>query len=197
MKYLLLDIDDTISPLLYKGADAIQVDSWGVDLSIPKYIVDWMKKFSKKENHSLIWSTHRGSTAFIVSKTIGVKIEDALSFSKKVNYNKTVYWDKLPEIIKFAELHPEDTVICADNDAWIVTKNNIEIPSNLTFIVPSGNIGCLSKEDLIRIEETIWQYIYLFLGDYVGALANTASVTFTLIVTIRQYFSENELNKSI
>jgi Bacterial inner membrane protein. len=50
---------------------------------------------------------------------------------------------------------------------------------------------------LLVINLTLWIIYYLFLGDYVGALANTASVTFTLIVTIRQYFSENELNKSI
>src|SRR5574337_1288561 len=54
-KYLLLDIDDTIAPSMYRGSDAIDIETWGRGyLAIPKYIVEWVKQFSKQENQS-IW----------------------------------------------------------------------------------------------------------------------------------------------
>ena len=49
-KYLLLDIDDTIAPSMYRGSDAVEIETWGRGhLAIPKYIVDWIKLFSKKK----------------------------------------------------------------------------------------------------------------------------------------------------
>ena len=53
-KYLLLDIDDTIAPSMYRGSDAIEIETWERGhLAIPKYIVEWVKLFSKKENQSI------------------------------------------------------------------------------------------------------------------------------------------------
>ena len=54
-KYLLLDIDDTIAPSMYRGSDAIEIETWERGhLAIPKYIVEWVKLFSKKENQSKV-----------------------------------------------------------------------------------------------------------------------------------------------
>ena len=53
-------------------------------------------------------------------------------------------------LIQFAEEHPKDTVICADNDADLMNSN--KLPDNLRLVIPSGDIKALSKEDLIVID---------------------------------------------
>lgn len=146
-KYLLLDIDDTIAPSMYRGSDAIEIETWGRGhLAIPKYIVEWVKLFSKKENQSIWWCTDRASETTQIEKQLPLKVEDKLMFTKPT---KGV-WKKQAAIIQFAEEHPEDTIICADNDADCMKAN--ELPDNLRLVIPSGDIKALSKEDLIVID---------------------------------------------
>ena len=59
-------------------------------------------------------------------------------------------WKKQAAIIQFAKEHPEDTVICADNDADLMNSN--KLPDNLRLVIPSGDIKALSKGDLIVID---------------------------------------------
>ncbi len=146
-KYLLLDIDDTIAPAMYKGSDAIEIETWGRGhLAIPGYIVEWLKMFSKKENQSIWWCTDRASETTQIESQLNLKVEGKLRF---ITAPKGT-WKKQAAIIQFAEEHPKDTVICADNDANFVNIN--KLPDNLQFVIPSGTIMALSKEDLINID---------------------------------------------
>ena len=146
-KYLLLDIDDTIAPSMYRGSDAIEIETWGRGhLAIPKYIVEWVKLFSKKENQSIWWCTDRSNETTQIEKQLPLKADGKLMFTKPP---KGV-WKKQAAIIRFAEEHPKDTVICADNDCDLM--NSDKLPDNLHLVIPTGAIKGLSKEDLIRID---------------------------------------------
>ena len=59
-------------------------------------------------------------------------------------------WKKQAAIIRFAEEHPKDTVICADNDCDLM--NSDKLLGNLHLIIPTGDIKALSKEDLATID---------------------------------------------
>ncbi|WEV60371.1 hypothetical protein OZX68_05455 [Streptococcaceae bacterium ESL0729] len=147
-KYLLLDVDDTIAPLMYMGSDAIEIETWGRGhLAIPRYLVDWLKAFSKKENNSIWWCTDRTSETTQIERQVNLKIDGKLNFTGAPKGT----WKKFPTILKFALDHPESLVICADNDAYR-EYSRTDLPSNLHFIVPSGKIGALSKEDLEVID---------------------------------------------
>lgn len=146
-KYLLLDIDDTIAPLMYRGTDAVEVETWGRGhLAIPSYIVDWLKIFSEKVNHSIWWCTDRTNETSQIESQLKLKVEGKLRFA---NTSKGI-WKKQAAILQFAEEHPKDTIICADNDADFVNLNSF--PNNLYFIIPSWAIKALSKEDLMTID---------------------------------------------
>lgn len=146
-KYLLLDIDDTIAPSMYKGSDAVEIETWGRGyLAIPKYIVEWVKLFSKKENQSIWWCTDRASETTQIERQLQLKVEGKLMFTKPPKG----IWKKQAAIVRFAEEHPEDTIICADNDATFM--NTDSLPDNLQLVVPSGTIKALSREDLIIID---------------------------------------------
>ena len=146
-KYLLLDIDDTIAPSMYRGSDAVEIETWGRGhLAIPKYIVEWVKLFSKKENQSIWWCTDRASETTQIEKQLPLKVGGKLMFTKPP---KGV-WKKQAAIIQFAENHPKDTVICADNDADYMKYN--EIPDNLRLVIPTGANKALSRENLGEID---------------------------------------------
>lgn len=148
MKILLLDIDDTLCPLAYKGKDAVKVDEMGVQIAAPQYVVDHLKAFAQQPENSIMWATHRKRyVASIIAKEMGFKADDYLSFTNSSDAN----WNKLPDLIKYANEHPNDLVINADNDAFAVKE--AEVPSNLKFIVPDGKKGCLSENDFKKINE--------------------------------------------
>lgn len=48
MKYLLLDIDDTIALLKIVGPNMVTVDRRDVEISIPTHVAKWLKKRLKK-----------------------------------------------------------------------------------------------------------------------------------------------------
>ena len=146
-KYLLLDIDDTIAPSMYRGSDAIEIETWGRGhLAIPKYIVEWVKLFSKKENQSIWWCTDRSNETTQIERQLPLKVEGKLMFTKPPKG----FWKKQAAIIRFAEEHPKDTVICADNDADYMKYN--EIPDNLRLVIPTGANKALSRENLVTID---------------------------------------------
>ena len=60
------------------------------------------------------------------------------------------YWKKQAAIIRFAEEHPKDTVICADNDCDLMKCDRL--PDNLHLIIPTGGIKALSRETLGEID---------------------------------------------
>lgn len=148
-KYVLLDIDDTLAPWLYKGSDAIVIDSFGIELGIPKYIAEWLKKVSEKEIH-VVWCTSRPSVVCsLIEKTIGFKsAETKLEFPNPKYYA----WNKLYGINKFCVEHPNDIVIIADNDVKVGTRGIENLPDKLKLIWPSDKRGCLSLEDLELID---------------------------------------------
>ncbi|WEV45815.1 hypothetical protein OZX60_03535 [Streptococcaceae bacterium ESL0687] len=149
--YLLLDVDDTLAPLNYRGSDAVEIETWGRgDLAIPRYIVDWLKAFSKKENCEIVWCTDRESETAQIEKQLGFKASDKLIFD---NASKGT-WKKTSEILRFASSHPTSTVICADNDAWRI-PSDLTLPSNLHLIIPNDSKGCLSTEDLNTIDKMV------------------------------------------
>lgn len=148
MKILLLDIDDTLCPLAYKGPDAVKVDEMGVQIAAPKYVVDRLKEFAQKPGNSIVWATHRKRyVASIIAKEMGFKTDDYLSFTNSSDAS----WNKLPDLVRYANEHPDDLVINADNDAFAVKES--EVPANLKFIVPDGKKGCLSENDFKKINE--------------------------------------------
>lgn len=150
MKYLLLDIDDTIAPLNYRSMDAIYVDTLeeGV-LGIPDYIADWLKTAKEKEI-KIIWCTSRRiPIQYLVEKELRFESENALKFYNKKSYD----WEKLYSIIEFCNEHAEDVVILADNDIKEGTRGVKNLPGNLKLVWPSDSRrGCLSKEDLELID---------------------------------------------
>lgn len=145
MKYLLLDIDDTIAPLKVGGPDMVIIDSMGMELAIPQYIVNWLKKASEKEI-KIFWCTDRPPVlGHLIEKTIGIETEGQLDF-----YNKTAYqWSKLYGIIEFCNEHENDLVVLADNLVEIMTKG-VELPNNLITVLPSN--GTLTRDDLKLID---------------------------------------------
>lgn len=149
MKYLLLDIDDTIAPWLYKKSDAVVIDSMGIYLGIPEHIATWLQKSVEKE-FKIIWCTNR--ERFVCSqieKRIGFKSDGYLQFFNKKAYD----WDKLYGIIGFCNEHDKDIVILADNDIKEGTRGIGNLPSNLKLIWPSDSQrGCLSVENLQLID---------------------------------------------
>lgn len=150
MKFLLLDIDDTISPWLYKGNDAIFIDTMGIELGIPKHIAEWLKKFSKEEV-KIIWCTNRPPiVCALIEKKIGFKSEGKLTFTNP----KAYAWNKLYGIVEFCNENSEHTIVLADNDVKEGTKGiKKNLPDNLTLIYPSDQRrGCLSVEDLKKID---------------------------------------------
>ena len=149
MKFLLLDIDDTISPWLYKRNDAIFIDSIGVELGIPNYIADWLRN-SSKNDIKIVWCTSRPPVVCsLIERVIGFKTYGRLSFINPKAYE----WNKLYAIIKFCNENVDDIVILADNDIKEGTKGINKLPTNLKLIDPSDSIrGCLSIEDLSIID---------------------------------------------
>ncbi|WP_058218179.1 hypothetical protein [Lactococcus lactis] len=146
-KYLLLDIDDTIAPQLYRGSDAVEIETWGRGhLAIPRYILDWLKNFSKGNNQSIWWCTDRTNETTQIESQLKLNIQGKLRFD---NVPRGV-WKKQASIIKFAVEHPKDIVICADNDADLIKVDTL--PKNLHLVIPTGTIKALSKEDLNIID---------------------------------------------
>ena len=152
MKFLLLDIDDTISPWLYKGIDAVVIDSMGIELGIPRHIADWLKKVSKEEV-KIIWCTNRPSVVCtLIEKTNGFKSEGKLTFTNRKAYP----WDKLWGIIEFSNNNSEHTIVLVDNDVTEGTKGINNLPNNLKLISPSDQRrGCLSVRDLETIDKIL------------------------------------------
>lgn len=145
MKYLLLDIDDTIAPLKIGGLNMVTVDRMGVEISIPIHIAEWLKKTSEKQI-KIFWCTDRspimGST---IEYVIGFKTEGQLQF-----FNKKAYvWSKLYSIIEFCNKHEGDLVILADNLVERMTRE-VELPNNLELVLPSD--ATLTIEDLKLID---------------------------------------------
>lgn len=60
------------------------------------------------------------------------------------------FWKKQAAIIRFAEEHPKDTIICADNDCDLMKSD--KLPGNLHLVIPTGDIKALSREDVIEID---------------------------------------------
>lgn len=150
MKYLLLDIDDTIAPLKYNRLDAVYVDcSHEGELGIPSYIADWLKTAKEKEI-KIIWCTSRPPfVSLLVEKKIGFKSEDTLQFFNKKSY----HWNKLYSIIEFCNEHEDDLVVLADNDIKEGTRGVKNLPQNLELVWPSDSRrGCLSMENLELID---------------------------------------------
>lgn len=149
MKYLLLDIDDTIAPWLYKRVDAVVIDSMGIYLGIPEHIANWLKQIEETDI-KIIWCTDRPpSICSMIEKKIGFKSEGQLEFFDKKAYT----WSKLSGIIEFCDEHKSDVVIVADNDVIKGTKGVDKLPDNLTTVLPSDTSrGCLSVADLELIE---------------------------------------------
>ncbi|GEQ62006.1 hypothetical protein VL4N_13880 [Vagococcus lutrae] len=150
MKYLLLDIDDTIAPLNYKSIDAVYVDcSEEGELGIPNYIADWLKTAKEKEI-KIIWCTsRRGPIQYLVETKLGFKSDGTLQFFNQKSY----HWNKLYSIIDFCNKHSEDIVILADNDIKEGTREVKNLPENLKLVWPSDTRrGCLSVEDLELID---------------------------------------------
>ncbi|WP_429971780.1 hypothetical protein ACQW5G_04025 [Fructilactobacillus sp. Tb1] len=148
MKILLLDIDDTLCPLSYKGPDAVTVDEMGVQMAAPKYVVDGLKDFASKPNNSIVWATHRKRYfANTLAREMGFKTDGYLTFRDSSDAS----WNKLPDLVEYANEHPDDLVINADNDAFAVKPS--EVPANLKFIVPDGKKGCLSENDFKKIND--------------------------------------------
>lgn len=145
MKYLLLDIDDTIAPLKVGGPNMVIIDSMGVELAIPQYIADWLKKASEKQI-KIIWCTNRTPiVGALIEKTIGFKAEGQLQL-----YNKKAYeWEKLYGIIEFCNEHENDLVVLADNLVERMTRG-VELPNNLKTVLPSD--ATLTIEDLKLID---------------------------------------------
>ncbi|WKB71000.1 hypothetical protein [Ligilactobacillus ruminis] len=83
MKYLLLDIDDTIAPLKIGGTNTVTVDRMGIEISIPIRVAEWLKKTSKKQI-KIFWCTDRSPImGSIIEKAIGFKTEGQLQFFNK------------------------------------------------------------------------------------------------------------------
>lgn len=145
MKYLLLDIDDTIAPLKVGGPNMVIIDSMGMELAIPKYIADWLKKASEKQI-KIFWCTDRPPIlGSLIERTIGFKTEGQLQF-----YNTEAYeWRKLYGIIELCNEHENDLVVLADNLVERMTKG-VELPSNLKTVLPSD--ATLTIEDLKLID---------------------------------------------
>lgn len=145
MKFLLLDINDTIAPLRVGGPDMVTIDSMGVELSIPNHIANWLKKTAEKEI-KIFWCTENSSIfGSLVERTIGFKTEGQLQLNNKSAYN----WNKLYGIIEFCNAHENDIVVLADNFVEKMTKG-VELPSNLKLVLPSD--ATLTSEDLNLIE---------------------------------------------
>lgn len=146
MKYLLLDIDDTIAPLTYRGLDAVVIDTMGIELAIPKYVAEWLKHVAAKEIH-IVWCTSRPPVVCsLIEKKIGFKATDYLQFFNK----KAYHWMKLSSIIEFCQAHENDLVVLADNDIREGTRGIQNLPTNLKMVWPSDS--CLAIEDLEMIE---------------------------------------------
>lgn len=145
MKYLLLDIDDTIAPLKIGGPNTVTVDRMGVEISIPIHVAEWLKKTSEKQI-KIFWCTDRplvmGST---IENAIGFKTEGQLNFFNKKAYD----WSKLYGIIEFCNEHEDDLVILADNLVERMTRG-LELPNNLELVLPSD--ATLTIEDLKLID---------------------------------------------
>ncbi|CAM3332147.1 HAD family hydrolase [Vagococcus fessus] len=149
MKYLLLDIDDTIAPWMYKRVDAVVIDSMGIYLGIPEHIAKWLKQI-KEADIKIIWCTDRPPLiCSMIEKKIGFKSEGQLEFFDKNTYR----WTKLHGIIEFCDKHKNDVVIVADNDVIKGTRGVNNLPDNLKMVWPSDTSrGCLSVADLELIE---------------------------------------------
>ena len=146
MKYLLLDIDDTIAPLTYRGLDAVIIDTMGIELAIPKYIAAWLKQLAANEIN-IVWCTSRPPVVCsLIEKKIGFKATDYLQFLNK----KAYHWMKLSSIIEFCHAHQSDLVVLADNDIREGTRGVPNLPTNLKMVWPSDS--CLSLADLEKIE---------------------------------------------
>lgn len=147
MKYLLLDIDDTIAPLKIGETNTVTVDRMSIEISIPINVAEWLKRTSKKQIKIFWctdWSPIMGST---IEKAIGFKTEGQLQFFNKKAYN----WSKLYSIIEFCIEHEDedDLIILADNLVERMTKG-VELPNNLELVLPSD--VTLTIEDLKLID---------------------------------------------
>lgn len=150
MKYLLLDIDDTLAPWGYKGRDSVHIQKHDIDLRIPTHLAEWFAKVHDNQI-KIIWSTDRDpTTCSIIEKKLGFKPYGKIKFT-----NPKVYpnWPRLFGIIKFCDDHSEDIVMLADNDIIRGTKNVKKLPDNLHLIIPSDTRrGCLSESDMELVD---------------------------------------------
>lgn len=145
MKYLLLDIDDTIAPLSSKPRDSIFIDRMGVKLGIPIDVAKWLKGLSDV-GIKIVWCTSRPPMVrSLIEKKIPFESHGVVKF-----LNPNAYpWNKLYGIIKFCNEHPQDLVILTDNDIKDGTRGISNLPKNLKLVTPSDAMrGCLSKADM-------------------------------------------------
>lgn len=146
MRYLLLDIDDTIAPLKVGGPDTVTIDSMGIELSIPVYIANWLKN-TNESDMKIYWCTDRPQIfGAMIEKILNFKTEGQLEFTNTKMYD----WSKLYGVIDFCKKHPEDLVIFADNNVDRMIRNDEELPSNLKLVLPSK--ATLTIEDLALID---------------------------------------------
>ncbi|WP_125771137.1 hypothetical protein [Companilactobacillus furfuricola] len=149
MKYLLLDIDDTLAPLNYKGPDAVFINKMNFKMSIPAYIAIWLRNLSS-DKIRIVWCTSRPLVVqSLVEKKLMFNTYGRISFINKRAYT----WYKLFSIIKYCNEHHGDIIILVDNDAKLGTMNVDKFPNNLIMVYPSDTRrGCLSINDLLKIE---------------------------------------------
>lgn len=148
MKYLLLDIDDTIAPFDYKERDAIFIDLMGIRLGFPNYLAEWLSNLSDNEIR-IVWCTKRDpSVTTLIEHKMGFTSYGRISFIKQ----KVYPWKKLASIIDFCNNHDQDTIVLADNDLRWGINGIKNLPKNINLVRPSDDHGCLSKNDLNLIE---------------------------------------------
>lgn len=149
MKYLLLDVEDTIALKRFQGKDVQLIEKMGIEFYVPNYIAKWLKE-SYQKDYKIIWCTSCSDfETKILENQIGFKVEDKLVFTNPKAYR----WKKLYTIIKFCDNHPNDLIILADNDIMEGTSDVKDLPSNLRLVQPSNKrYGCLSIEDLEFID---------------------------------------------
>lgn len=145
MKYLLLDINDTIAPLKVGGPNTVTVDRMGVAISVPNHVAEWLKRTSEKQI-KIFWCTNLPPfVCSTIENGIGFKTEGKLQL-----FNKKAYgWEKLYSVIAFCNEHENDLVILADNLVEKMTKG-VKLPNNLKLILPSD--ATLTIEDLKLID---------------------------------------------
>ncbi|TFJ43746.1 hypothetical protein CKN73_03645 [Carnobacterium divergens] len=116
-----------------------------MELAIPQYIADWLKKHLKSKSKFFGVQTRPPILGSLIERTIGFKTEGQLQF-----YNTKAYeWSKLYGIIEFCNELENDLVVLVDSLVERMTKG-VELPSNLKTVLPSD--ATLTIEDLKLID---------------------------------------------